>query len=941
MPDQALYLFNNQFYPDVIDKAYSKVRASTWHHGVHDQQVLTQHYLFGGPIQDFTKDVVRNANLGFPQEAYATFIPYRLLQGHQKYFLEHFVRRKELMSLRDILQNPVWEEQYIFHFVDYVFMNLKFRVTQEGTWLVIPIGTPDGISESYMQYALRDYDNDYTPNEWFIEQRPKVSYGYKEDTLFNLLQEGNRLYFKKFSEMKNYLDLSGVNDWRICVSDRTKERPLMRMTPATMKIDENGDGYLELSDAFLWYIKDTTFPVHCFIFHEGQKAGYTISPNYIGPSGYLFTKFDEYIATIDSHRLKVLSMNPEGGWTAEDGFDRLFDETDDLVVCGFRPSLSWIALPTKNNVPPVSPAAFRVWEYDYERDTLGRMIAHEMSAVFPNLYTYTMKSEAQMVYIEWFRDDNEIKSEYWDFMRPYREYAGAEFFDKLANGTLPEVIKNFEPYVAKYSVTDFVKHLLMESSHDYRVHEMKNLLAETGLCYDILYEMIDRRNTRYRTFVLDMAKDTATYQFIQDNGYVVVASTAKKLSSVDVYIDGKHQLAATGWKDFDQVVALKRSLITPTSVIIIDVYESTQQYAYPVTVEHGFINSMLPQDFPISHISASDLTVATPEKKRLKLSDVIFGIFAQEMIVQIPYGLIDWDELGISQENPDIIARTGVSPDGTFKALTFSLPVMAETTDGHLLSSELDRLTAKNETNPTEHLLVRGGKLFAASPIIANPDDVPEGVDPVNQCKWTKRIKASNMVMTVKDYAGKTVVLWNSNVYRMASTQDLSENSTMVLHKFCGALDFDRFLCFVDGKLGDNSLMTGSVLPDYLEQDMTIQFNGTFDPGTKAEVVYLPFPVDRFTFTTDDDGFADLTGTDIRCIRSMDMIYANGLRIPTKDIHPITNQLVKCPTPGTYTILRLHSDGNLYGFEDEATQSFYDKLFAADPGFKAWAKEHI
>ena len=71
------------------------------------------------------------------------------------------------------------------------------------------------------------------------------------------------------------------------------------------------------------------------------------------------------------------------------------------------------------------------------------------------------------------------------------------------------------------------------------------------------------------------------------------------------------------------------------------------------------------------------------------------------------------------------------------------------------------------------------------------------------------------------------------------------------------------------------------------------------------------------------------------------MIYANGLRIPTKDIHPITNQLVKCPTPGTYTILRLHSDGNLYGFEDEATQSFYDKLFAADPGFKAWAKEHI
>ena len=140
MPDQALYLFNNQFYPDVIDKAgtaCSKVRASTWHHGVHDQQVLTQHYLFGGPIQDFTKDVVRNANLGFPQEAYATFIPYRLLQGHQKYFLEHFVRRKELMSLRDILQNPVWEEQYIFHFVDYVFMNLKFRVTQEGTWLVI------------------------------------------------------------------------------------------------------------------------------------------------------------------------------------------------------------------------------------------------------------------------------------------------------------------------------------------------------------------------------------------------------------------------------------------------------------------------------------------------------------------------------------------------------------------------------------------------------------------------------------------------------------------------------------------------------------------------------------------------------------------------------------------------------------------------------------
>lgn len=931
MPDQAMYLFNNQYHPEVIDKVYDTIRAKTWLHNVHDQGALVQQNLYGGLITDFKCNEALNETHGFPAGAYTCFIPERLVRGNQKYILDHFVKNRETFSLREMLKNPKFEEQYIFHVSDYTYMNVRCQVTQSGTWLIIPIDTPDGVTSELMEsWQSGDYSGPYSDERWFLERRPKVSYAYREGFIFNLVKSGNRIYLDQFTELASYYKTDDINDWKVCISDRTDNPSLMRTSFAVMRQDETGRSYLELSDTFVEYVKYTTFPIHCFLYHEGQKAGQTITPNYMGPTGYLFTKFTEYITSVDGRRFKVLITNPnDGGWVESPGVDKKFPD-DDTIILGYTPTESWIAIPTKNGVPPINVRNFRVWEYDKERDTVGRMVSFEMSVRYPNMYIYHMKTDTEFLMVEWFRDDSTLDIKYNDITAGYRAYVGSLFYSHVLDGSLPNTIKNFHPYQCKMAASDFVKNLLLESYHDYRVQEITALLKETGMYYDVLYNALDEKNRRYKTYVYRMADDPELYATLKATGKLTFSSTRDEILPYDLYIDGVHvddTKTRTDWDEFEQYILFPKELLTGTSVIIVDVYEHVWQTTANVKVENGMAHSLLSPKYPFKEISGSDIVISDTEFNRVPLAKIRYGVYAREMLIEVPFGLIDWDEFGITPDDPRIQSRIGTSEDGSYKALTFKVVVPMDVSYINLLTVDYEKI----RDSQNHKIKVKAGDIYLFDPEYFSTGD---GEDIAN--KFTKRINAQDLILSVDVPNITDIVVYNSNVRRCSITEDLSTKPYVDIIGFCGADDPSRLLPFVNGIMVDPTTVTGTI-PLKVGGDFHITFDSTYASGSVGTLVYLPFPTEKHVFTSDSSGWTNLAGTGVMCICDNDMIFVDGKRVPTSDFKKLTNQMVKTPKANaTYTLIRLCRDSNLYGFEDINAQSFMDKLFAESPGYKTY-----
>lgn len=928
--DQGIFLFDNQYHPDVIDRVYQRVLETTWGHCMSIQETMCQHHIYGGPLTDFKCDEALNTKMGFPAGSYTTFIKEKLLTGNQKYILDHFIRNQELLNLREMLQNPRFTYQFIFHIADYTFMNLKCRIVQNGTWLVIPIDTVDGISHAKMQEMMDDYDNPFTPSRWVLEKRPKVSYAYGETTAIKLIDSYNRIYLNQFSEKMQYFKSEEINDWKVCTSEMTSDLNLMRATPAILKFDDTGKPYIEVSQQYADHIKQATFNVHCFLYNESHKAGYTLSPNYIGPTQYLKTSFNEYIATVESQKMKVVAMDVDGGWTTLTGADKQFGTIKDLIAVGFSEDQCWLSIPTASGVGPIWPGNFRVWEYDAETDTLGRMLSTDMYAVFPNLYFFKMKSDCMMLYIEWFRDDETIGTNYDDITEFYREYVGTDFPFKLVNGEAPEVISDFRPLENKYSANDFVKHVLFYSSHEYRVDMISKLLQETGMHYDEIIDCIDSVNAEYTTVTYKMSDMPELYARLKSEGSaaaVCINTSSDNLRPYDLYVDGLHiSNTRTYWRNFNQYVTVPANKLTENSVIIVDFYDYTPQVSSSVHVSGDFLTSLIPKEFPIPYISANNLVITKPDGTRFNPLDITFGLYADEYLIQIPETLVDWDELGITINDPRIADRVAVMhPTGNFKSVVFRLILPTVSEDAALKTIDDTQLL----TSLGEAIIVKAGNIFVTT----------EGYDEIDMTKthkFSKKVRSTDLAIKI---AGENpdferVSVYNANVWRKTSVSDLSVTNEAVIPSFCGADDPTRIVCFINGILRGSDEVDGQI-PDKINSDFKITFNNAYTAGSEGEVVYLPFPTDRFDVLSDGDGIINLANSGVMTIGVHDMIFENGYRIPNDSLERVTNQIVKAPKPNTmYTIMRMHRDSNLFGFKDTSDQSFMDILFQQSPGFK-------
>jgi hypothetical protein len=857
---------------------------------------------------------------------------------------------------------------------DYLFMNLKVRIVQNGSYLIIPVDTADGIHKDQLDFMIRSYDNPYTPSRWSLEIRPKVSYGYGESTAMVMIDSRNHIYLDQFDEQIQYLRGELYGDWKVCMSESSAELNLLRMTPGVLGFDDDERPYVEVSQAFADHIKSATFNVKCFLYNEGRRSGYTIAPNYIDPSQYIKTQFDEYLATVDSQKLKIAVMTADGswvttdpysylktdsdeyiddsdderlmshdddnvvdepttpgGWVASGGADTRFGFADDLVTVGFDTDRCWIAIPTADGVAPIYEGNFRVWEYDEDNDTLGRLLCTDMEAAFPNLYYYSMQSDSPLLYIEWFRDDETCGANYDDFSKGYRDFIGVRFPIWKVAGVLAPSIQTFEPLHREYDASDFVTHLLMESSHEYRVTRMTELLQETGLYYRDMVEAVDKVNACFTTTVFKMEEKPQLWQAIQDGapyGTLCFSTGDDFVRPYDLYIDGLHVSDTSSyWKDFHQYITVPSAKVLENSVIIVDLYDYAKTETAVVDVSGSQTNSLLPYDFALDKVAGCDLVVCKMDGTRIEPTEVEFGLYAMQYSIQIPESLIDWDALGIDKNDQSILDRMGVSriEESDFSCLLFNFIIPTEMSYQVMKSAYNEKIITKGD----EDIMVKAGDVFVDTSTLATNNS------PLY--KFSRKVKAQDITIVIpnrEELGVDTVRVYTNNVRRVSTMEDLSVDGDVVISSFTGADDPSRLLPFINGQLMPNDEVEGTI-PEKMGGDFTIHFVNQYWEGSVGEVVYLPFSVDRFDTVSNEYGELHLEGKGVMTVGSRDMIFEDGYRIPNEDLVRLTNQIIKVPkVNAVYTIIRIHRDSNMYGFNDSVDQSIMDKLILENTSYK-------
>lgn len=977
--DQATFLFDNQYDPHVIDHIYHEIRETMWSHCIATQQTMTRQKVLSGSITDFKWDISLNAKYGFPHNAYTLFVPDPILKNEIKYILGNFLKKHNRISLRQILEDKRYHYQYLLQLGEYVYMDAELFLTPKGFFIVIPIDTETGITSETWQGLLTNYGSaEYYPNRWTLIRRPKTTYVYGKTTPLAAITD-TRIYLDQFTTRKSYLTEEIIDEWKVCISDDPSNLSLLRMSLGNLKYDEtDGRPYVEISDVFAEYIRSSMAQINIFMYNEDRKVGLALSPNYIGPTNYLYTVFDEILASVEGRRFKVMIERPNGEWITVNGSDTQFgNDIENLVAVGFDTSgYCWVSIPTKDGVCPINPHNFRVWEYDAESDSLGRLVCTEVTAKFPNIYQYFAQCESNLLYIEWFRDDVNVGTDYIDLTKSYRDYIGIDFTKKFMNGELAPSVHDFIPVNSEFDERDFIKKVLLYSTHEYRVEKMIEVLHESGLEYDRIYNELDSKFAPYVTDVYDLSKFPSIYQDIVSTGHIVVNRKVDRLA-FDVYVDGLHDTASSwGWTDDGRAfITFDTSKVAENSLIIIDYYVSEETVSAQVSVGASFEESRI-YEYPLEYISGSDIVVTTTSGQRFTPSAIEYGLNAKELLVQVPETFVDWESLGITIDDPRLTDRVGISvdPSQNFKSVVFRL--LMEDHDAAAFLKSIETEDAAFTTVDGEYVMVRhcsiivttedyGDRIIGISKFSKKvhstdialhvyrgllPPTVEElwaNTDDALQDENEKTLATNRYGTETGDVSGDTsgdtgtlytgkVMVYNATTYRRSEAVDLGVSMYNTFTSYYGADDPNRFLAFVNGVLQADNEINGTI-PGTIGTDFSVKFTGYHISGDIAQTVYLPFPVDRFTFQSDSNGQANLAGTGIMTIGVHDILFEDGFRIPNDAIIRVTNQIVKTPTAGaTYTVIRYHRDSNLYDFEDTVRQSFLDKLFIDSPGFRQY-----
>lgn len=938
------FLFNNQYHEDVVRDLIHELQDMSWARAVEEQKTLCQSEWLSGSASDFVQDEALNKRMKFPEGSYTTFIPKKIVSGYKaKVILDKYIIPKRLISIRDILVSNDFAFNYIFWIAEYVFMDLKICLTHNGTYLVIENKASTGISDEKMQEIIRNYDNEFCENRWCLEIRPRTSWMYTETNQVNLLT-GLKIPQSAFTTKKFTIDRHTNKTWRLCITVNTENPNLMRMTNAIY----TEDNCLEISEAFNEFLQGGSFNCKVFTYEEPFKSGYTIMPNFEGPTGYLLTVFGEYLVESSGRRLKVLAnKTEEDDWVTSDGKDIHFtdEELANAFVMGSTGDINWLSIPCKTGTPPVNPYNFRIWEYDADNDIFGRMNVVNPELIFPNIYTFQIVSEEANFYIEWIREDSLNQKNFLDLTELYRKYIGVEYPVKKMAGELNSVIQDYQPSGISYSDGEFISDPSRSSVNEYHKDKLISLLKNNKYGYHLLYNALARANAPFKINNLKISSNdnwiTAIESGASELRFAMSATTATDMC--DVFINGKY---IHGLRTDDQpwgkyliipltnMSAEDRAAITADSDVTIIRYTTAQKqrntYA-AIDIHEAIAEShngrqyvLFPYDYKGSELSGADLTLYDSAGLRLDTSKFGFGMYACETLVQYPTKMIDWEGLGIDKNDPNIASRIYTDENTGMEVIVFD-SISTNELSYQYIRTDLGEFLL---TLDPAYLVVKSGKTFVhcepGEPFSkkVNPLEIaieaPTGTDALNR-----------------------LGIANADVYRRVDKFNMIPIEGQVkinVDLFYGIADPARFLVYVDGKRVDADTYTVTFSP-FVAKAATVTIN--VDHACNVTVMYIPYPIEIHEafaggniLNTSQLGIYEFQYTDL-------IFDSNGKLIPVTAFEKISDQLYRVPngyTDGEFMIIRQVRDSNFWECADSynTPDDIITDLIRHDPGFASY-----
>ena len=566
--DPSLYVFNDQYITQLIDKYIFELKDKLYHRSLEAQN--TQKNIFSmkeysyllsneldflmsnsndrlkydedkyvknantlyGTLMDFNINHSINNEYGFSAGTLSlkldssNIIPYY----NKKKFLNNY-GYKTVLSLLDIMSDyNTFNRRLLFSIDKYIFLMLKIIILKDGIILIIEDDSVNGISSS----TLRDF---MVNNKiWCLYSENQSDYYYTYKIKTNLFTSGRDVIsMNQITNKKEFDKPDKINSYNILITASTSNPNLLAQSTTTIGLDLDGiTKCFTVSSAYKNYIMNNSNNCYCYILNNYRKTGYSIINNLPG---------DENIT---------------------------------------------MQIPYTTN--PIYVNNINIWEYDSINDIKLEKIKNEMTQKFPNLYDLSYLPRNIDYYIDWY-SANIAPIEFDNSISDYLDCYSDSYVDMIVNETAPDILLNYEPLSNfTYDYDDYLAKINNGDIREYKIIKLKELLLDDSARYSKFIKDINNTNRKYIYGSYDMSVDTIIYNrnvmsntgqvlnsgdlvsFSEPHTYVIFSNSNSAIRTAILFVDGKRYVPTLVYtENYKTYVYIKKSLLTASSKIIIEI----------------------------------------------------------------------------------------------------------------------------------------------------------------------------------------------------------------------------------------------------------------------------------------------------------------------------------------------------------------------------------
>ena len=287
---------------------------------------------------------------------------------------------------------------------------------------------------------------------------------------------------------------------------------------------------------------------------------------------------------------------------------------------------------------PVPPQNIFVWEYFSDTETYEFIHNAHVALYYPNVYVVSEIPEDADILVSWCYSDKRGR-EFDNPLKEYMEY-DTNYAGHVIGGDLPEIVRNYMPYVEHYSDRDYLDYMDQATrwhEYPYKLSTIKELVNENPDRLKEIYEKYEDRtaydwhaNPHYTIKMSDWGsyenrKRTNNYNEIsvgkheEFNGvymYFTLDHEDDRVYPVDVWIDGVYISTPYQYtENYRTWIYIPVSVLKPNSIIEFEIMKVREENSVTMFIDMPAIHNSiaLPRGF-FKDISPQNILMAVRDE---------------------------------------------------------------------------------------------------------------------------------------------------------------------------------------------------------------------------------------------------------------------------------------------------------------------------------------